>query len=172
MPAVVLAAYSPDWPAAFRAVRAELLSVFAADTICVEHVGSTAVVGLPAKPVIDVLLGAPSLADIEARIGALVAVGYVYRAAYEQVIPDRRYFVRPAGASLRVHLHGVVQHAHLWREHLAFRDALRRDPSLQQAYQTLKQRLAVQHADDKAAYTAAKAPFIRRVLGDGGPGRQ
>ncbi len=164
MSAVELVPYSAAWPAAFQAIEGELRAAFAPARVAIEHIGSTAVDGLVAKPVIDVLLGAGSLEAVEQRIDALAALGYAYRPACEQQIPERRYFVRSRAGELRVHLHAVVQDAPLWRSHLAFRDALREDPALRAAYQTLKRRLASEHADDKARYTAAKAPFVQRVL--------
>jgi GrpB-like predicted nucleotidyltransferase (UPF0157 family) len=164
MAAVIVVPYAPEWPDRFAAVRADLLAVFAGSTVVVEHIGSTAVPGLAAKPVIDVVLGAPSLALVESRTSALADAGFVYRPEYERDLQDRRYFVR-AGAPLpRVHLHAVVHGSRIWQAHLAFRDCLRADPALRAEYQALKLRLAVEHADDKAHYTAAKAPFIARVL--------
>jgi GrpB-like predicted nucleotidyltransferase (UPF0157 family) len=164
MTAVVLSPYSSDWPVLFQRVREEVLGAFAPQPVRVEHIGSTSVPGLSAKPVIDMLLGAASLAQIEAGIGALERLGYVYRRAYETELPMRRYFVKAPADSLRVHLHGVVVGSPLWREHLAFRDALRADDRLRDEYRTLKQALARTHARDKAAYTEAKGPFIRAVL--------
>jgi GrpB-like predicted nucleotidyltransferase (UPF0157 family) len=164
MSSVVISAYMPAWPAHFEAVRDGLLAVFAGDDVAIEHIGSTAVPGLSAKPVIDVLLGAPSLAPVEARIDALARAGYTYRPAYEQQVPERRYFVCAAPPAMPVHLHAVARGGRLWRNHLCFRDALRADPALRADYQALKRRLARDHAQDKARYTAAKAPFIARVL--------
>lgn len=156
--------YQDTWPAQFQQVATQLRSVPVTRDAVLEPIGSTAVPGLCAKPVLDILLGVPSPADAEASIPALVAAGFVYRPEYESVIPDRRYFVRPAGPSLRVHLHAVVLGGMLWRQHLHFRDRLRDDPRLMQSYAALKRHLAMVHADDKAAYTEAKAPFIRQVL--------
>lgn len=105
----------------------------------VEHIGSTAVPGLSAKPVLDVLLAAATLGQIEQHIDALVGAGYEYRHRYERQIPDRRYFVRAAdgAGALRVHLHAVVQGGMIWRNHLIFRDALRADPALRDAYEVI-----------------------------------
>lgn len=176
MSAVVLSPYSERWPQQFERIRDEVSRVFsdahAADdepigsmSVEIQHIGSTSVPGLCAKPVIDVLLGASTLARIEAKIGALAALGYIYVSKYERELPMRRYFVRDAeGERPRVHLHGVVLDSPIWREHLGFRDALRADPALRDRYATLKTELAERHADDKAAYTEAKAPFIRTVI--------
>lgn len=117
-----------------------------------------------AKPVIDVLLGSASLRDIELRIDSLGAAGFEYVSKYESEIPMRRYFVKQPANSLRIHVHGVVEGSDLWLKHLAFRDALRNDAALREEYQALKLRLAREFAQDKAAYTDAKAPFIRSVL--------
>lgn len=164
MPAIVLIPYSPDWPAQFHAIREELLTVFAPTAVTIEHIGSTSVPGLSAKPVIDVLLGARSLADIELKIKPLSEIGYSYVPKYEVEIPTRRYFVKASATSLRVHLHVVELGSRIWQEHLAFRDRLRADASLRSQYQALKLRLAEEFADDKSAYTAAKGPFIQSVL--------
>jgi GrpB-like predicted nucleotidyltransferase (UPF0157 family) len=164
MPTVVLTPYSPDWPNQFHAIREELLSVFVPTLVNIEHIGSTSVPGLAAKPVIDVLLGARSLEDIESKIKPLNEIGYLYVPKYEREIPMRRYFVKSSATSLRVHLHAVELGSRLWQEHLAFRDRLRTDAHLRSQYQTLKFRLVEEFADDKAAYTDAKSPFIQAVL--------
>ena len=87
----------------------------------------------------------------------------------------RRYFVKPASTTPRVHLHAVELGSLFWQEQLAFRDALRVDSELCLRYQSLKLRLAEEFAADKSAYTTAKGPFIRSVLarlgGQDEPGR-
>jgi GrpB-like predicted nucleotidyltransferase (UPF0157 family) len=163
---VTLVEHQQAWPDQFRAVALELEQVFAGCGAVVEHVGSTAIAGLVAKPVLDVLVGARTLAEVQERVAALGERGYRYRPEYETLIAQRRYFVREAGALPRVHLHAVVFGQRLWNDHLAFRDALRRDAALAARYAALKRELAVRHARDKAAYTEAKAPFIARVLAD------
>ncbi len=164
---VVVVPYSESWPALFSGLREELLELFNELPIAVEHIGSTSVPGLAAKPVIDILLGARSLGDIESKVVPLSALGYAYVHKYEHEIPERRYFVRSPSTSTRVHLHGVVTGSSLWRNHVAFRDALRADASLRSDYQNLKIGLASRHADDKVAYTEGKGPFIRTVLARG-----
>ena len=165
MPAVDLSRGSADWSRQFERTRAELTALFADTPVRIEHIGSTAVHDLDAKPVIDVLLGAGTLSVIEARIDVLRRPGYRYRPEYEDVLPLRRYFVRDAdGERLRIHLHAVLEGGTIWREHLAFRDALRTDSRLRATYRALKLGLAARHAGDKAAYGAAKAPFVRGTI--------
>ncbi len=156
--------YSEAWPDHFAAIRRQLLVAFAEPAVQIEHTGSTSVPGLCAKPVIDVLVGAASLASIEAAIPGLAAAGYAYVNKYELEFPMRRYFVRPESQGPRVHVHVVSKGSDFWNEHIAFRDTLRTNTSVRDAYAQLKLQLAREHENDKAAYTAAKAPFIRHVL--------
>jgi GrpB-like predicted nucleotidyltransferase (UPF0157 family) len=164
MSLVVVSPYSEQWPNFFRNLRNDLICLFTPTSIAVEHIGSTSVPGLSAKPVIDILLGAASLADIESRINLLSGHGYEYVSKYEKEIPERRYFVKSPANSLRVHIHAVVLGSRLWREHLAFRDALRSDLGLRAQYQSLKLQLAEQFVNNKSAYSAAKNPFVESVL--------
>jgi GrpB-like predicted nucleotidyltransferase (UPF0157 family) len=164
MSLVVVSPYSNEWPNLFRNLKDNLIRLFAPISITVEHIGSTSVPGLAAKPVIDVLIGAASLADIESKIDLLSEHGYEYVSKYEKEIPDRRYFVKSSANSLRVHIHAVELGSRIWQEHLAFRDALRSDISLRAQYQSLKLQLAEQFVHNKSAYSAAKNPFIESVL--------
>lgn len=157
----MLAPSSPAWPLVFQDLRQELLPAFASAPIEILHIGSTSVSGLAAKPVIDLLLGATTLAEIEARVADIVRLDYTYRPHYEAVILQRRYFVKYIAGDLRVHLHGVEHGGRLWREHLHFRDLLRADDARRSGYEALKRRLAIMHAGNKAAYTLEKGVYIR-----------
>jgi GrpB-like predicted nucleotidyltransferase (UPF0157 family) len=158
----LLVDYQSSWPRHYQAAAAELATAFAGATASIDHIGSTAVPGLCAKPVIDILVGVRDLTHVTERIGALETLGYRYRPEYEDTLPQRRYFVRAADDRPRIHLHAWLSDSVEWTRHLAFRDALRSQPGLAREYAVLKRRLAVTHAGDKAAYTAAKAPFIAR----------
>jgi GrpB-like predicted nucleotidyltransferase (UPF0157 family) len=160
MSEVVLVEHQAAWSAHFEAAAAELRSLFGDAALA--HIGSTAVPGLCAKPVIDVMLGVAALGEVEGRIAALAEAGFRYRPEHETVLPERRYFTRQAVPA--VHLHVLVRGGQLWRQHLHCRDLLRGQPELREAYAQLKRDLARRHAHDKAAYTEAKAPFIRRLL--------
>ncbi|MBN8506038.1 MAG: GrpB family protein [Burkholderiales bacterium] len=163
--AVLLSPPDPAWPSQAATLLAELTALLGGADIRGEHIGSTAVAGLSAKPVLDLMIGVPSLAHIERHHDALKGRGWRYRPEHEARLPQRRYFVRDASGDWpRVHLHALVQGGALWLAHLRFRDALRASPALRDEYARLKQRLAVAFAGDKAAYTEAKAPFIQQVL--------
>lgn len=162
---VDLATYSPEWPACFEHEKTALQRAFAPAAVDIEHVGSTSVPSLGAKPVIDILLGARSLGEIEARIPELERHGYRYRPELEALLPQRRYFARREEGGLGFHVHAVVHGELFWREHLAFRNLLRADAALALEYFALKSRLAEDFRTDRGAYTEAKAPFIRKVVG-------
>lgn len=153
--------YDPVWPATFEeeaAILRERLAPWLAGPI--EHVGSTAVPGLAAKPVIDIMAGVHTLEASRPAIAVATGLNYCYW-PYQ---PDREHwFCKPSAAHRTHHLHLVpVTSAH-WLRVLAFRDHLRRDPQTARDYAALKQRLAEEHRLDREAYTEAKRPFIDRI---------
>ena len=162
---VELVPYDPRWLAAFHA-EADLLSrALREPSFTIEHVGSTAVPGLGAKPVVDLMLGGPTLAAIDARRPAIEGLGYQYRPHLATVIPDRRFFVKCVSDRRAFHLHAVHAGSAFWVEHLAFRDRLRSDPRLAAAYHGVKADLAQRFRHDREAYTSGKSAFISKVLG-------
>jgi GrpB-like predicted nucleotidyltransferase (UPF0157 family) len=163
MSAVVLHEYQDSWPQQFLEVAEQIRALFPMSGAVLEHIGSTSIPGLCAKPVLDVALGVAALREAEAAIPPLSSAGFTYRPEYENTVPNRTYFVKSESTSLRVHLHAVVLGGLLWQQHLHFRDQLRREVRLRQEYSDLKRRLVVVHARSKAAYTEAKAPFILQV---------
>lgn len=130
----------------------------------IEHIGSTAVPGLVAKPIIDIMLGVEALARFEPRIPDLQALGYRYRPELESEIPERRFFVRVRGAARTHHLHVVQAGCGFWADHLLFRDHLRNRPETREAYNRVKLSLARQYRDDRDAYAQGKTAFIQQVL--------
>jgi GrpB-like predicted nucleotidyltransferase (UPF0157 family) len=161
---VHIAEYSPQWPSTFAAEAELVREVFLPEHVEIEHIGSTAVPGMAAKPIIDILLGALSLRSIEHRITDLESRGYRYIPEFEEQLPQRRYFVKPAQGEAVFHLHAVETASQFWRDHVAFRDALRTDPRVFDGYLTLKRSLAEGLKMDRDVYTDAKAPFIEAVI--------
>jgi GrpB-like predicted nucleotidyltransferase (UPF0157 family) len=156
-----------------RGRLAGLLAPWLADGV--EHVGSTAVPWLAAKPVIDLMASVTDPDVVVVQAGErLAAAGWCY------VPPDldsggawRRFLVKPDASGQRrvAHLHLIRAGHPRWAEQLAFRDSLRRDDRLARSYEDLKRRLAAQHAGDREAYTRAKAEFIADALRrSAGPG--
>jgi GrpB-like predicted nucleotidyltransferase (UPF0157 family) len=165
---VELRAYDPAWPSTFETERERLRSVLPGRFIDIQHVGSTAVPGLLAKPIIDILAGVESIAAAQSLVTSLCVSGYTTSHEFNSTLHDRRWFMRWADGRRTHHLHVVVHKGELWDQWLRFRDALRGSPELAKRYADLKADLAVQHASDREAYTAAKAEFIRLVTREPG----
>ncbi|MET0281520.1 MAG: GrpB family protein [Steroidobacteraceae bacterium] len=161
---VVISEYSTDWAASFQAERIAILDAVGSDGFEVEHIGSTAVAGLAAKPIIDIMIGASDMARIEGVITRLESIGYEYMPNPRIVIPNWRFFAKPITRPRLFHLHGVVLGGSKWSDLLLFREALRSDPLLAREYAALKLALASRHHDDRSAYTDEKADFIQSVL--------
>jgi GrpB-like predicted nucleotidyltransferase (UPF0157 family) len=160
--------YDPEWPRRFGDERALLERVLAEWLEGgIHHIGATSIPGLASKPIIDMIAGMRDLDEARAAFGPLGKHGYVY-APHRPGIAH--HFVKPSLllAEMTHSLHLTQPGSDLWRERLAFRDALRRDPGLVAEYQGLKVRLAEEHADDVAAYTVGKRAFVARVLSSRG----
>ena len=153
--------YDPAWPAAFEQERTSLARVLGpAVTGGIHHVGSTAVPGLSAKPIIDILVGIENLEAARAHIKPLAALEYVY-APYR--IDEMLWFCKPNPAARTHHLHLVPTGSERFRDELAFRDFLRQHQECAEAYAQLKKELAVRFEHDREAYTEGKTNFVREV---------
>ena len=166
--AVHLSAYDPGWPAQAAAFANELRPVLGPWLLSpIEHVGSTSVPGLVAKPVIDLMA---LVTDVDAVVRATAAtlggMGWHYVPPELDGRPFRRFFakVSPDGRHRQAHLHLMAAGAARWAEQLRFRDALRADPALRDEYAAVKSRLARAHTQDRERYTDEKAGFVARVL--------
>lgn len=164
--------YDAAWPERFTSERDRLLALFDAATTRIEHVGSTAVPGLAAKPIIDMLLGVEQIAELEMHIPALESLGWEYLPEHETTFPERRFLARPKPRPRSHHLHAVRIDTPFFREHLAFRDHLRVQAGDTQRYAALKRSLAQRYRNDRLAYTEAKTEFIREVLSRCAPGER
>jgi GrpB-like predicted nucleotidyltransferase (UPF0157 family) len=132
------------------------------NVVDIQHVGSTSVPGLAAKPVIDILVGVRGdLVMSDEQKAAMATLGYEYR---DQAGVEGRLFLRKGGANRSHHCHVVEWDGVIWREHLLFRDYLRTHPAECEAYAVLKGELAGRFADDRARYTESKAPLIQAML--------
>ena len=157
--------HDPNWAAEAAAERArltELLAPWLVDGI--EHVGSTAVPGLAAKPILDLMASVRDLEEV--AVESLSADGWCYVPPELDLRPWRRFFVKPDTSGQRrwAHLHVIASGHPRWAEQIAFRDALRRDEQLASRYEDLKRRLVDEHGSDREAYTGAKAEFVANVL--------
>ena len=154
--------YDSAWPRRFeeeQRVVAEAIRSWMVGTI--EHVGSTAVPGLAAKPVIDIMVGVKDLDSSRPAIPVVEALGYCY-APYRP--HEVHWFCKPSPAFRTHHLHLMPFGTRLWRDRLAFRDYLRTHPETAAEYAELKRKLADQYRLDREKYTDAKGPFIARIV--------
>lgn len=157
---VVLAEPDPAWPARFEEIRNRLVLALGDVAVRVDHVGSTSIPGIPAKPIIDVQVSVPALEDEDAYRPAIESLGWPMRSRE----PGHRYFRDPGHEPRRVQVH-VCEAASDWeRDHLLFRDYLRANPKRAAAYGELKRALADLYPSDRLAYTEAKTPFIRETV--------
>jgi len=153
--------YDPAWPRLFEEERQALVDAIGPWlTGPIEHIGSTAIPGLAAKPVIDIMAGVASLDASRPALAAAARLGY----CYFPYRPDmEHWFCKPSPAVRTHHLHLMPAGGADWIERIAFRDYLRAHPEIAAEYADLKTRLARQYRDDREAYTHAKGPFITRV---------
>jgi GrpB-like predicted nucleotidyltransferase (UPF0157 family) len=156
--------YDPDWPARFVEERVALEAAIGSwVTGGIHHVGSTAVPGLDAKPVVDILAGVEGLESSRECFGHLGRLGYLH---FPYLAGEMHWFCKPHPSRRTHHLHLIPTDSARFRDELAFRDRLRADPELAGRYAELKQRLAMRFEHDREAYTDAKTDFIRRSLVD------
>lgn len=158
---VLVVDYDPHWPALFAALRERIVPVLGELVIAVEHVGSTSVLGLAAKPIIDMDVVVATAADVPGAIAGLAELGYPHLG--DLGITGREAFRSP-GHLPRHHLYLCAADADEYHRHLRFRDYLRTHPEARDAYAELKRSLAVEFRDDRDAYTEGKTGFIRNIL--------
>ncbi len=160
---VAVVDYDPQWPIVYKKEKVEILRVIGDKVVAIEHIGSTAVSGMGAKPIIDIMVAVRHLSDTNECIQPLQSIGYEYVAKPETQIPEWRYF-RKGPQEAHRHLHMVELTGDFWRQNLLFRDYLRSHPEVVREYYELKEQLAIEFGLDRKAYTDAKASFIQSVI--------
>lgn len=159
---VSLSGYNSDWVNLFQKEKKLIAERLGDNVVSVEHIGSTAVPGLGAKPIIDILLGVKKISDADEFIPKILELGYEYRNNFENVMPYRRYFTKPG----YYHIHTVEVTSNFQRRHLLFRDYLRANDSVRDSYSNLKRELVEKEWDDINDYAYAKTEFIRKAEKD------
>ncbi len=182
---IKLEKYNPVWITEFESIRTELVEQFGILHPKIEHIGSTSVKGLSAKPIIDILVGVSSVKDLEEIIQPLTSKNYIYYKLYNKEMPYRRFFVKhrvnpaelaiptiiaekdevPSGTfehnQRLAHIHILPFNSAHWIRHIAFRDYLRIHPDIRHQYQQLKEELSKQEWTDGNEYNKAKDQFIK-----------
>jgi GrpB-like predicted nucleotidyltransferase (UPF0157 family) len=162
---IVLSDYDPAWPKLFEQERVRVADMLGSMVIRIEHVGSTAVPGLAAKPIIDLLVTVRNLPPIKQDcIQALKTLGYTYLRESEVWLPDEMPFRKTAGQRWTHHRHVLEPTSARWEEFVLIRDYLRAHAEIAGAYGQLKHVLALVLGEDIVGYRDAKRPFLRAVL--------
>lgn len=158
---VILVDHNPHWKA-MAAVEADRVRLIMADEIlAIHHIGSTAIPGIKAKPVLDFLVFVRDLATLDAESSKLGVLGYIAHGEFG--IPGRRYFTKDVEGKRSHQLHCFLDGDPQGERHLLFRDYLWAHPEISAKYERLKLELALQFKDDTNAYAEAKTEFIRRI---------
>ena len=158
---VIIEDYDPQWPQLFEALRSRLSSVLNELAISIQHVGSTAVPGLAAKPIIDIDVLLRSSTDLPVVIRKLAELGYEHKG--DLGVAGREAF-RAKSAAVEHHLYVCWPGSREFDRHVTFRNYLRSHPAEANAYALLKRELASKFGDDREEYTQAKSEFVERIL--------
>ena len=154
----------PRWPAMYCFEQDRIVAALPGAFLELQHIGSTAVPGLAAKPIIDILAGVETMDAARSLAEPVCRFGYTTSTEFNASLTDRQWFMRSAQGRRTHHLHVVVWGGPVWHARLRFRDALRADSGLARDYAKLKLYLAKEYASDREAYTAAKSDFVQAVL--------
>lgn len=163
--AIVIHEYDSRWPLLFAEERERILDALGSVVLVIEHVGSTSVPGLAAKPIIDLLVGVNTLAHARTLgVERFQKLGYTYLPEYEAWLPDELLFRKGPPGPWTHHAHVMEPANPRWEEYTLFRDYLCRHADVADAYGNLKRALAIVFGDDIAGFRDAKRPFVTRVL--------
>lgn len=157
---VRLLEYDARWPALFAVEEQRIRECCGALPLRLEHIGSTSIPGMCAKPVLDILAGRPRESTIPDYVIALTQAGYIHRG--ERGVPGREFFRR--GVPRAYHVHLVEAGGRLWREYLGFRDYLRAHHEAARRFADVKRELAARFSTDRETYITAKSPHVREIL--------
>lgn len=156
-----LVPYSPDWPERFAAESKKVANVCSEHILAIEHIGSTSISGMTAKPIVDMVVGVKALSVAEEMVSGMASVGYDYPG--DIGISGDRIFGRDPGFRKYL-IHTVVLNSPEWNRYITFRDALREDLKLAKKYCQLKERIVREYPEGRSKYTERKSDFILQVL--------
>jgi len=161
---ILVVDYDPQWPILFENEKESIMAALGSRFLMVEHIGSTAVPGLAAKPVIDIAVGIQNLMDAPVLIPYIEHLGYRYEPTLEQLVPERRFFWKGTPTVHTYHLHLAEPDHPVLLKPLQFRDYLRRHPEAAAEYGVIKRGLAKSCVQDMDAYVAGKSAFVENVM--------
>ncbi|MGP4041866.1 GrpB family protein [Gracilibacillus sp. D59] len=161
-PIINICNYNSKWTEQFATERDKIVEILGDKVVRIEHIGSTSIKGLAAKPIIDILLGVQHLDEVSDFVYPLKEIDYEYVPKPE--FKDRRFFRKGEWGKGTSHLHICEYDSSQWIEKLLFRDYLRLHPEAAQEYEVLKKVLASEYKYDRHTYTKKKEPFIKTIL--------
>ncbi len=161
---IELADPDPNWPGAFSQEARTIKDIGGNSIQTIEHIGSTAIPHMPAKPILDIMIGVSGMAEADNLTHKLQNADYLYIPEYERELPERRFLIKQTQGKRAAHLHVVQSDSEFWTSHLLFRDYLCSNPLVAKAYADLKRDLAQNHGQDREEYTNRKQPFIEAIL--------
>lgn len=159
---VILLPHQTEWAKLFEQERALIETALAANVLEVQHIGSTAIPDLKAKPILDIAVAVRNFEDAFVCVAPLEHLGYLYRGEYG--IARRHYFVKGPEDVRSHHLHMLEIHSENWQNHLLFRNHLKAHSEVAAAYGELKMALARRYPNDREGYTEGKHDFVQSVL--------
>jgi GrpB-like predicted nucleotidyltransferase (UPF0157 family) len=159
---VKLSGYNPVWQKLYKKEEKLLIPIVEKYGLGIEHIGSTAIPGSKAKPIIDMVIGVKSLKDGEKLIKPLKKLGYECR--HDAGIIKRYFFTKGNKTHTTYHLHIVKFNSNLWKNQLLFRDYLRKNKEAVKKYNELKEKLAEKYKDDRKKYVVGKGEFIKSII--------
>ena len=157
---VTLVPHNEEWHRIFEEEKVFILDAVGDRTLVVEHIGSTSICGISAKPILDIMVGVPRFEQELTFTKAIESLGYEYKG--ENGVPERHFFGK--GTPRTVHLNVVSFGGDFWLSHIAFRDYLKQNPDAARDYDRLKSSLAKRFADDRESYTNGKLQFVEKIL--------
>jgi GrpB-like predicted nucleotidyltransferase (UPF0157 family) len=164
---IIVSDYDPNWPTLFEQERTQIKNALGAFALAIEHVGSTAVPGLPSKPIIDLSVGVPSLEEAKERcINPVEALGYSYVPEYASWLPGELFFRKGPPGPWTHHVHVMEPLNSRWEALLVFRDYLRAHPEAARTYADIKRTVAASSKDNIEAYRDGKNAFIETTIAE------
>lgn len=162
---VIIVDYNPLWPQMYEEEKTRIQNAIGEYLIDIQHVGSTSILGLSSKPIIDIMAVIKNVSLVKQCVKPLEALDYLYQG--ERGIPGRHFFRKPIDISQRgcaYHLHMLEKGHDQWAMYQLFREYMLLHPESVQQYDMLKRELAAQYGSDRIGYTEAKAPFVKSII--------
>lgn len=160
---IIIEKYNPNWKPKFEKEFHLLKNSIKEDEVFIEHIGSTSVKGLGAKPIIDIMIGLKNFKTSDRHIKSIENLGYEYVSKHEYLMPYRRYFTKKSNGIKTHHIHLVGYQTEFWNRHIEFRNYLRVNKEDRERYLNLKINLAKRNWNSGSEYADAKSEFIKEI---------